>query len=789
MNRLTHNMNRLTRILILLFTAVTAAAFVSCSTTKRLGEDEVLYNGMKIKITAAGDDKVPAGVKSDLTKAVDVKPNNPIPFLRPYIRSPFPYGLWIYNAWGDSCRGLKKWIYDKLGERPVLLSDVRPDVRLQMLKTVMNNSGYFSGRADYEIQYKKKNDKIAGLRYDVQLGRPYLIDSLIYLTQDTAGRIREDHVMRTLGHYIDSVARKSAYLKVGEQFNVDSLVSERVRITNILRNRGWFYFRPEYIEFLADSLINPGSIALKLSLVENMPRMAALQYRVGSITTMVQRRSNRRTNNVDTFQTSRGEVIVERPSRLRKGLLPECITFRHNKLFSVRDMNRTQTRLSRLGIFGNINISALPVDTSEYDPRLDVLITCQFDRPMEATLQANITSKSNSYLGPGLIFGITHNNLFGGAEKLNVQLSGSYEWETGRKRNNAMNSYEIGLSGSLAFPRLLAPKFVKRSRRDLNWTTITLSGDLLNRPHYFRIAEVKLGITYDWNHSRNVVNSFTPFKLTYSKLLKTTHTFDSIMQENPAVGLSFESQFIPVMQYTYTFDKWLERARINGINFTTTVMEGGNIFWGLWRACGVKGRKELFGMPFSQFVKAQAQLVYSRRLSRFHDLWLVSRLLVGAEHAYGNSSEVPYSEQFYIGGANSLRAWTVRSLGPGSYRAPKELRNGYFDQTGAFKFEVNTEFRFPIISILHGALFVDAGNIWLFKNDPARPGGMLTAKNFGKDIALGTGVGLRVDIGMMVIRGDLGYGLHAPYDTGMSGYFNIKPKNAFAFHLAIGYPF
>ena len=352
-----------------------------------------------------------------------------------------------------------------------------------------------------------------------------------------------------------------------------------------------------------------------------------------------------------------------------------------------------------------------------------------------------------------------------------------------------MNSYEIGLSGSLAFPRLLAPKFVKRSRRDLNWTTITLSGDLLNRPHYFRIAEVKLGITYDWNHSRNVVNSFTPFKLTYSKLLKTTHTFDSIMQENPAVGLSFESQFIPVMQYTYTFDKWLERERINGINFTTTVMEGGNIFWGLWRACGVKGRKELFGMPFSQFVKAQAQLVYSRRLSRFHDLWLVSRLLVGAEHAYGNSSEVPYSEQFYIGGANSLRAWTVRSLGPGSYRAPKELRNGYFDQTGAFKFEVNTEFRFPIISILHGALFVDAGNIWLFKNDPARPGGMLTAKNFGKDIALGTGVGLRVDIGMMVIRGDLGYGLHAPYDTGMSGYFNIKPKNAFAFHLAIGYPF
>ncbi len=228
---------------------------------------------------------------------------------------------------------------------------------------------------------------------------------------------------------------------------------------------------------------------------------------------------------------------------------------------------------------------------------------------------------------------------------------------------------------------------------------------------------------------------------------------------------------------------------MNGINFTTTLMEGGNIFWGLWRMCGVKGEKQLFGMPFSQFVKAQAQVVYSRRLKYGTDLWFVTRLLLGAEHAYGNSSQVPYSEQFYIGGANSIRAWTVRSLGPGSYRPPEELRNGYFDQTGTFKFEANAEFRFPIFSILHGAAFVDAGNIWLLKDDPLRPGGQITRKNFGNGIALGTGVGLRVDIGMMVIRGDLGYGLHAPYDTGLKGYFNIKPKDAFCFHLAIGYPF
>ena len=203
----------------------------------------------------------------------------------------------------------------------------------------------------------------------------------------------------------------------------------------------------------------------------------------------------------------------------------------------------------------------------------------------------------------------------------------------------------------------------------------------------------------------------------------------------------------------------------------------------------MKGEKKLFGTPFSQFVKGEAQLVYSRRLIPKSEHWLVSRVLIGAAHAYANSSEVPYSEQFYIGGANSIRAFTVRSLGPGSYRPPEALKNGYFDQTGTFKLELNSEYRFPIVSVLHGAVFVDAGNIWLLKDDPQRPGGKLNGKTFLKDIALGTGVGLRVDIGMLVIRGDLGYGLHAPYYNGTPHYFNIAFKKAFAFHLAIGYPF
>lgn len=750
-----------------------------CSTTKRLGEGDVLYNGMNLKVVPEPGEKVPSGLKGDLTKAVNVKPNNPYPFLKPYKRTPFPIGLWVYNNWNDSAKGISKWIYNKLVSEPVLISDVRPEARVNMLDRILDDNGYFAATTSYDLKYKKNNDKIAGINYNIELGEPYLIDSIIYLNDPHSPLARE----------IDTLAKKSTYLRNGERFCIDSLNSERVRITNSLRNKGWYFFKPDYIEYLADTLITPQRVALKLTLAANMPKMVPLRYRVGKITTYVLRRSTRHPGTPDTINTTKGDIIVFRPSHLRKNMLPSCITFREGKIFSVRDMERTQDRLSRLGIFGNIQIQAVPADTTFEDPTLDIYITCQRDRPMEASIQANITSKSNSYIGPGLILGLTHTNLFGGAEKLNLKLWGSYEWQTGRDRGATNNSYEIGLETSLSFPRLLAPKFVHRTNRDLNWTTVTLGIDMLNRPHFFRMAEARAGISYEWNYSRHVMNQLTLFKLTYTKLLKTTHEFDSIMDANPAVALSFQSQFIPLASYTYTYNRWLERAQINGFNFTATIMEGGNVFWALWRMFGVKGEKKIFGLPFSQFIKGQAQLVYSRRLAYGKDLWLVSRLLVGAEHAYGNSSQVPYSEQFYIGGANSIRAFTVRSLGPGSYKAPADQANGYFDQTGTFKFEINSEFRFPIISILHGAVFVDAGNIWLFKNDPLRPGGQLTRKDFGRDIALGTGVGLRVDLGMMVIRGDLGYGLHAPYDTGVSGYFNIPFKKAFAFHLAIGYPF
>jgi len=759
--------------------AAVAAVLVAagCSTTSKLDDGDMLYNGMKLQLNPTGGEKLPGEMVSDLTKSVNVRPNNPWPFLSPYKRSPLPLGLWVYNHMNDSAKGLKGWIYRKLVEQPVLVADARPETRVKMLESILDNNGYFGSKATYSVQ-SGKNPKKGKIVYNVDVSAPYLIDSIQYINDGTK-----------LGHLIDTISKRSRYLVKGERFCVDSLEVVRTRIANTLRNLGYYYFRPEYIEYLADTLITPHAVALRVTLADNVPGIARLQYRVGNIYTYVTRRNSHRPGTPDTISTDKGDLIVYRPARLRKNLIPSCITFRKGRIFSVWNMDRTQERLARLGIFRNIQMQAVPADTSAADPRLDLYITCQFDRPMEATIEANLAYKSNSYLGPGLILGVTNNNTFGGAEKLSLTFNANYEWQTGHNRGSIFNSYEFGVTGSLAFPRLLAPKFIPRNDRYLNWTTLSLGVDIMNRPHYFKLADFHVGINYEWHPSRNAINQLTLFKLTYNKLMHTTEEFESVMADNPAVALSFQSQYIPQLSYTYTLDKFLERERMNGINFTATLTEAGNVFDGIYRMCGVKGEKHLFGTPFSQFIKGQAQLVYSRRLVRGSEHWLVSRVLAGAAHAYGNSTVVPYSEQFYIGGANSIRAFTVRSLGPGSYRPPTEQQNGYFDQTGTFKLELNAEYRFPIMSVLHGAVFVDAGNIWLLKDDPSRPGGQLKARTFLRDLALGTGVGLRVDIGMLVIRGDLGYGLHAPYYNGTNHYFNIAFKKAFAFHLAIGYPF
>ncbi|MDL2320416.1 BamA/TamA family outer membrane protein [Alistipes sp. OttesenSCG-928-B03] len=377
---------------------------------------------------------------------------------------------------------------------------------------------------------------------------------------------------------------------------------------------------------------------------------------------------------------------------------------------------------------------------------------------------------------------------------LAVKLNGAYEWQTGNKSqadDASINSYELGLTSSLMFPRILAPRFVrKESYRYDNRTTFQLSASLLNRPQYFRMLSFGGQVAWDFQTSPVSYHNLTMFKMTYNRLLSTTDRFESLMEDRERLRRSFDSQFIPSASYTYTLDKRVGRGGRNRIVWQTTGSIAGNILAGAYSVAGKKGQQKIFGVPFFQYVKATTEFKYNIKLT--DGLHLATRIMVGAGHPYGNMDIMPYLEQFSVGGANSIRAFTIRSIGPGSFRDEEEEKKGNFGQVGNFKLEANAELRFRIVGDLHGAVFLDAGNIWDLTEDPSRPGSKFTGRNFLNELATGTGIGVRYDLSFLVLRLDCGIGIHTPYkNPEKRGYYNIGSfwDKGLGLHLAIGYPF
>jgi len=761
-------------LLCLVLAAVITSLATSCSTTKKLGENDILYTGVKRLKYHEDSVKVDEGVKTDIFTAINVRPNNPL--YSPYYRTPFPFGLMLYNHIDEDATGFKGWLYKHFAAKPVLIRRVNPQARVDMINTILRNNGYFTSQASYTL-HPGKNPKKAKISYDITVNPPYTIGDVEYTGSS-------EPVMQL----VDSLARENHYLHTGSRYCLDSLSAVRIDITNFVRNRGYYFFRPEYIQYLADSVQEKGVIHMRLIESADIPNNAKRRYITNDITAQVV--NDDAVGEPDTVETRNCTLIRYEPVYIKDRVIPSCIRARKGRVFRVNSIDRTQAALSRLGIFSTVNINVIPLDsvTPEGDGLLDLSIYCQLDKPWEVTLEMQGTSKSNSFIGPGLKVGATHKNAFGAGEKFTINLFGDYEWQTsgGKYKGSDLDSYEFGIEGKLDFPRLMAPKFLYPSRRYTNWTRFSLSANIMNRPGFFKMAQFSSAMTWEWHGSRYSSHVLTPFRLTYNKVISRSEEFDSACVANPALSHSFEDVFIPKIEYTYNYDRDITPR--DHIALTAGISEAGNILSGAWSIFQSEGTKELFGTKFSQFVKAQAQVVWTRKL--WFESSLVTRVFIGAAHAYGNSDEVPYREQFYVGGSNSIRAFAVRTLGPGSYPPNFDDRYSYYDQTGTFKFEANAEYRFPILSYFKGAIFLDAGNIWLLEDDKMRPGGQLKMKNFFDELALGTGLGLRFDMSMLVVRADLGIGIHAPYDTGKSGYYNIPSfKDGLAFHLAIGYPF
>lgn len=757
-----------------------AIAGVACSTTKNLPEGEVLYTGIK-DITVVDEDKSKAGQQAlgEVEAALAYPPNNSL-LGSSKIRYPFPLGLWIYNGFQKYKHGVGKWIFNKFAAKPVLISTVNPELRTKVAHNLLREYGYFRGSTAFDIQYNPKNERKAKINYFIDMAQPYTYDTIAYPLVN----IPVDHIIQR--------SVPESLLKVGDNFNVVTLDAERQRLTSLLRNNGYFYFRPEFINFLADTVQVPGKVNLRVQPKSNLPATAIHPWYVGDISVYLTGSEGEAPT--DSLRYKDLLIYYSKPLNIRPKVLYSRFKFASGDLYQADTQERTQRSLAQLGIFRFAEMQYVPVDTTALCDTLDLRVNAAFDLPLNGELEVNVTSKSNDQVGPGAIFTLSKKNFFKGGETFSVSLRGSYEWQTGKKiegSNSTINSYEFGISSTLNIPRIAFPWL---SRREFDYpatSTFRLYADQLNRARYFKMLSFGGSATYDFQPTVTSKHSVVPFRLTYNLLQHTTERFDSITVNNPALYKSLENQFIPAMSYTYTYDNANVPSVHHPVWWQTSVTSAGNLLSLFYAAAGQKFNKKdknLFGNKFAQFMKVTSEVRYYYNFNKKHTL--ATRLMGGIIGSYGNSDVAPYSEQFYVGGANSIRAFTVRSIGPGSFRPDENNQYAYMDEIGDIKLEANIEYRFNILGDLYGATFLDAGNVWLLRNDPNRPGGKFDFDGFGKQIALGTGVGLRYDLTFLVIRLDMGIPLHVPYDTGKSGYYNITDfGHNLAWHLAIGYPF
>ena len=754
---------------------------LSCSTTKNLPEGAILYTGIsKMEIQQPDNSEAGRSTVEEVEAALAYPPNNAF-MGSSSVRVPFPFGLWVYNAFVNKEGKLSRWIFNKLAAKPVLISTVNPDVRVKVARNLLNEYGYFNGATAYELVPDKKDPRKAKIAYQVTMNPPYTIDSVYYVRM----RNRVDSLLPRMS--------SERLLRKGDNFNVVRLQAERERIADMLRDHGYYYFRPEYMVYQADTTITPGKVSLRVVPKEGMPRNALRPWKLGKVDFYLN--GYRNEPPTDSIRYKDLTIHFEGKLRVRPSVLYNRLYFRPGDRYSQTQQERSQTALARLGTFRYSEFQYVPRDTMRRQDTLDLRINTVYDLPLDGELELNVTAKSNDQIGPGAVFSVTKRNMFGGGETFGVKLRGSYEWQTGNKLDaggSKINSYELGLSTTLTFPRLLFPTLGKR---DLNFpatTTFRLYADQMNRARFFKMLSFGGDASYEFQPSATSHHSVTPFKLAYNLLQHTTVEFDSIADNNKALMKSLQDQFVPSMSYTYTYDDSPITSKRHHVWLQGSITQAGLLMDAAYAIAGKafdKEGKKLFGNPFAQFIKGTVEARYNYMLGE--NQRLVGRIMAGAIYSYGNARTAPYNEQFYVGGANSVRAFTIRSIGPGRYyQSSEENKYAYIDRTGDLKFEANLEYRFQIMGDLHGATFLDCGNIWLLREDPDRPGGRLKAGHFFKDLALGTGFGIRYDMDFLVIRFDVGIGLHLPYETGKSGYYNLpRFKDGMGYHFAIGYPF
>ena len=727
--------------------------FAACSVTRYVPEDRLLLDHVRV----VADD----GYRDISTLA-----------LRDYVRQ-HPNARWfmLYRlplaTYSLSGRDTTRWINRTLrgiGEPPVLFDSLQMVLSQTDLTQAMRGQGYLHATTDLEVRPhgRRKVDVI----YRLHPGDRYFLRSVRYEVADSL-------VNRLLEETGDSARR---LVSEGQPLQVSLLDAERSRLSQVLGNYGYYRFHKEFVTCQADTA--PGS------------RLVDVVFRVG-----LYRRGERPDTLHTVFRIGRIDYQDGTPGgngqiALRKGVLQECTHLEPGGLYSASDLQKTYNHFGRLQAvrYTGINFRERP-DTAGL---LDCTIQLQTNKPSTISLQPEGTNTAGD-LGAAATLSYQNRNLFRGSELFSIELRGAYEAIRGLEGYSNQDFLEYSVQARLAFPRFLLPMLSREVRRAVNATSeVSLLYDLQDRPEFHRRV-VSAGWSYRWSrpvrHDRWRVDVLD-LNYVFMPWISDTFRREYLDQENSLGAIlrfNYEDLFIAKtgVSYSYTHRDWALKW---------SVESSGNILSFLSRMTNAdkdeRGQYRLFNIAYAQYAKGDLEVTRSLRLNTHNQL--VFHLGLGLAYPYGNTEVLPFEKRYFSGGANSVRGWSVRTLGPGSYKE-QDGRINFINQTGDMKLDLNAEFRSSLFWKLGAALFVDAGNIWTIREYEWQPGGQFVPGTFIRDLAVGYGLGFRFNFDYFILRFDLGMkAVNPAYGVEEEAHFPLLHpvlSRDLAFHFAVGLPF
>jgi outer membrane protein insertion porin family len=763
-------------ILCLLLWWVVLVVGTGCSNTKFLAEGESLFVKPEVHFNnhkaARREEKA---LKQDMEDAVRPAPNKKLLGMR--------LKLAVYNRVDTPKKekGLRNWLKYKVGEPPVLMSDVDISYNRKVLVSILENHGFFQPDVKVSTSTKKQKSKIS---FEVLTGEQYKIKAVYF----------PDSAASLLNREIFSL-NENTLLKPGDPYNFEAIKGERERINAHLKNKGYYFFVPDYLIVHIDTTVGNREVEMDLQVKEGLPYKATRQYYIKNIYINPAYRTNSKQNKQDVSDTLNYEdryYILGKTKLYKPSIFKIPMQFSPGERYSREDQVASVSKLVNMGTFKFVKneFIELPGEGAYMDAVYE--LTPYPKKSLQ--LEVGAITKNDSRAGSQVNISWRNRNTFRGAELFTVKGSAGFETQySGVVRRP--NTYQFGIEPSLTFPRFLIPFIdVPSSSKYVPKTIITTGYDLMIRNTLFRLHTFRAGYGFSWKEDARKEHEFFPFNITYVRA--DTLNKDSISQINFS-NLLFNGIIIGP-RYTYTFNtRGTGTIHKHDFYFTGEIDLSGNILGWAQGTSLNEAPKTLLGSVYAQYAKFTTELRHYNNYSvSKHSIW-ANRLLVGYGIPYGNSATLPNIKQYFSGGNSSLRGFRSRLVGPGTFNEQYETGNITFIETnGDIKLELNTELRTKIINFFHGAVFIDAGNIWTYRDNPNFPGGKFSS-TFLKEIAISGGAGLRLDFNILVLRLDAGIPLRKPWLPEDSRWvFNdirlgdpVWRRQNLIFNLAIGYPF